>query len=460
MPITNLLENINYYLSGLIMPVLLISGGVWFGWKLKLFYIFHPIKLTADLRTASKDGGTSPFKALTLALAGTLGVGNISGVATAITAGGAGAVFWMWLSAAVAMSVKYAEAALSVHYRRMRTVNGRTTFFGGAMYYMRDGLKLPVLGGFFAVMLILNSLLTGNIVQVNAAASVYPDFPPIICGISIAALSFIISIGGAKRISDFTVKLIPFLSAVYLILSMYIIITNYSVIPSVFKQIFAEAFNFGSASGGVLGFTVSRAVRFGVTRGIFSNEAGCGTSPTAHASANTKSPHHQGCFGIFEVFADTILLCTMTAIVILLADKSSLDGIPLSLYAYSSFTGKAAGQIIGLSVILFAFATVICQSYYGIEAISFFTGSRKARLSYLFLSFASSIIGSVIPQGIMWQLADLVISIMTVINVACVMSMTKAVVMLNKAPVSENRLPKKIFQSGRNQKNTSYPSAT
>lgn len=419
------METINGFLSGILMPVLLMGAGIWFAVRLRFFYILHPIRFCRTLADAHKGGGVSPVRALSQALAGTLGVGNMAGVATAIVAGGPGAILWMWISALCAMSVKYAEVRLAVEHRR----NGDGGFFGGAMYYIKDifGKKLPMLGaaagGGFAVLCMANSLLTGNIVQMHAAASVFPWMPPLILGGIIAALSFVIACGGAGRVSEVTMGLIPFLSGAYMLISVVILIRNGSRIPGVLQDIFSAGLSFRAAAGGVTGFAVNRAIRFGVTRGIFSNEAGCGTSPTAHAAANTKSAHHQGCFGIFEVFADTIVLCTMTALVILLSDGvgQGMDGIPLTVYAYTSLAGKGAGIFIGISVILFAFATVICQTQYGTVAIGYFTQKKTPQRFYLVLCAAASIFGTVISEGLMWQTADLIVSLMTALNVGCLL---------------------------------------
>lgn len=417
------METINNFLSGILMPALLIICGFIFAAKQKFFFIFHPIRFVRTLKDAATGDGVSPFRALTQALAGTLGVGNMAGVATAITAGGAGAVFWMWISALCAMSLKYAEVSLGVKCRRQ----DGDGYYGGAMYYIKDTFSrvlpkaAPILGGIFAVLCLSNSLLTGNIVQMKAAASVFDSIPPLILGGVAASLAFIIASGKAHRVSAVTMGLIPPLSVFYMALSLWIIITNADRIPDVMKSIMSSAFSLKSMGGGIGGFAVCRAIRFGVTRGIFSNEAGLGTSPSAHASANVKSPHHQGCFGIFEVFADTIVLCTMTAFVILLSDgcTGKLDSIPLTIYAYSSLAGDWAGYAIGVSVILFAFATVICQNSYGSVALRYLGGSSAAKYVYLFLSAAACIGGTVIPDGCMWQAADLVVSLMTVLNVVC-----------------------------------------
>lgn len=418
------LESTNSLLSGIVLPTVLITVGTYLAFRFRFFFFLHPVKVVKSIKNAGGSGGTSPFKAMTMALAGTLGVGNISGVATAIVAGGAGAVFWMWLSALAAMSLKYAEVYLAVRYRKRGEGGG---YRGGAFYYMKEGLG-PILGkkraariaAVFAALLVSNSILTGNIVQVNAAASVFEDVPHVVCGAAIAITVLAVTAGGAKRVGDFTVKVIPFLTALYVALSLYIIITNASRVGAVFSEIIRGAFNFRSASGGVLGYAVARAVRFGVTRGIFSNEAGCGTAPTAHASANVKSPHDQGCFGIFEVFCDTIVMCTMTALVILLAGIDGVDGIPLSMKSYGAFCGKFGEIAIGVAVIIFALATVICQEFYGLEALSFFGAKRGWRAAYIVVSFASTLVGSVTSPSAVWQFADLEIAVMTITNTLCV----------------------------------------
>lgn len=396
------------------MPVLLLGTGLLFSAKLKFFWLTHPIRFLRTLKSGFAGGGQTPLRAMSIALAGTLGVGNIAGVATAITAGGAGAVFWMWISATLAMAVKYAETCLAVAHRR----RGSGGWYGGAMYYIADTVS-PFLGGVFAVLCLANTVITGNVIQSNAAASVYSDtVPPLAVGIVMCVLALAVTVGPVKRISDVTIRLIPFLSAVYVFLSLGIIFLNFGKLPSVFSEIFSSAFDLRAVGGGIGGYGISRALRFGVTRGILSNEAGCGTAPTAHASADTDSPHKQGAFGIFEVFVDTILVCTMTALVILLLPKfGGEDGVRLSVLAYRTFAGEIAGHVISVSVILFAYATVVCQSYYGAVALGYFTKSPAAKKVYLVVFAAACVIGSVIAPPVMWGIADLCVSLMTALNV-------------------------------------------
>ena len=416
------MDRINTVLSGIVMPFLLLFAGIVFAFRLRVFFIVHPVRYCRTLKSAASGGGISPFRALTQALAGTLGVGNMAGVATAITAGGAGSIFWMILSAFIGMSVKYTEVSLGIIHRRKNSGG----YYGGAMYYIKDifgkfSLKLgAVLGGFFAVLCIFNTLMTGNTVQMKAAAEVFPGFPPLILGGVVAAIAFAVACGKASGVSGVTLWLIPFLSAGYMLISASIIIKNAGKVPDVFLKIISEAFSMRAAVGGAGGFVMTSAIRYGVTRGIFSNEAGMGSSPCAHACADTKSPHHQGCFGIFEVFADTVVLCTLTALVILLSDGvGKFDGIPLTLYAYTSLGGKLSGTFIGISVILFAFATVICSMQYGKTALGYFSKKKWAEYIYCGVSAVFTVLGCIINAGTMWKVADFSVSLMTAVNVVC-----------------------------------------
>lgn len=416
-----MLENINKYLCGIIMPILLILVGIFFIFKLKFFYILHPIK---TFKSMMKGG----FKSLSLALAGTLGVGNIVGVASAILSGGAGAIFWMWVSAFIAMSIKYIEVILAMRHRQLDE-NG--CYFGGAPYYISEGFhkllgnKLAkILGCAFAMLCVLNSLTTGNLVQVNSVVSLSP-FPYLWFGIIFCFLVFLVILGGLKRISRFTSILIPVLSIFYVGLSLYVLFCNFSQIPSILALIFKEAFSLRCAISGFMGFGIMSAIRFGVSRGILSNEAGCGTSPTAHASSTTKDIHSQGCLGIFEVFVDTILLCSLTAFVILISNQSPTNPMALVISSFSLHTGLIGKYGIIISAILFSFATVACQFYYGIESLCFITKKRLVKGIYTIIFCLTIIIGAIIPMTLMWQISDLVIALMTILNMVCLLYLYK-----------------------------------
>lgn len=409
---------INQYLCGIILPCLLIILGVILGIRYRFFYIFHPIKTFKTILSNQKDG----FRSLSVALAGTLGIGNIVGVASAIILGGAGSIFWMWISALCAMSLKYTEVYLAMKYRHF-TKDGS---FGGAPYYINEGLKKKVgVGGafflstIFAILCTVNSLTTGNLVQINSVSSILP-LSPLTFGIVFTLLAFIVIAGGIKRITKITAILIPFLTVVYVLMCLFIVVINIQKLPNVIGTILSEAFCLKSVVGGACGFGLSKAMRYGVSRGVLSNEAGCGTSPAAHASCADSNPHEQGCLGILEVFIDTILLCSLTAFVILLTPSELTDN-PVTT-VISSFEnwlgafGKYAAQILS---ILFAFATVVCQYFYGMESIKYISSKKSSKTVFTLIFLFVLLIGAVIPMWLMWEISDLALAIMTIINLVC-----------------------------------------
>lgn len=423
---------------GTAMPPLLIATGLGFGAVTGFFYIRHPLK-TARAMLRRRGDGISPLRAASMALAGTLGVGNITGVTAAIAMGGAGAVFWMWFSAVAAMSVKYAETALAVRYRR----RDRQGYYGGAPFYIRDGLgkRFPrasaAMGGAFAVFCIINSLVVGNILQVNAAASAVKvtfGIPSIAVGVAVAAATAAVVLGGAGRISSLTVKLIPLVSAVYIIMCAAVILSNADMLPAVVTRIFKEAFSFSSALGGACGYGISAAVRYGVTRGILTNEAGSGTSPTAHACADAESPMAQGCLGIFEVFADTIVICSMTAFVILIGEEygilASAEAIDSSFTVFSFLLGEWASGALTAVIFVFVLATLMSQHYYGEVAARFFGGGRRLKRAYTALYLIAVVYGSVIAPELMWTLSDITVGVLTTVNVLALIFLRREVISL------------------------------
>ena len=426
---------------GILVPFSLVLAGLYFSFKLKFFWIFHPLKLLRSM--FGKSGGDkdsiSPFRAVTVALAGTLGVGNIVGVAGAIALGGFGAIFWMWVSALCAMVLKYAEITLAVSHRRQNK-NG---FFGGAVYYISDFFESRGLGGLgsfvscvFALFLLLDGFTTGSVVQINAAArsmSGVFGISPAIIGISAALITVFVVITGAKGVSKLTGWLIPLLSVAYIVLSLAVMIKRADALPAAFSAIFRSAFDFSAVGGGVVGFLTSRALRFGTMRGLLSNEAGCGTAPTAHASADAKTPAEQGFWGIFEVFVDTILLCTMTAVVIILNydSVSSLGNEPImmSISAYSATLGAWSEYLLAASVAVFGLATVICWAHYGAECVRFLFHKKQKIFSFIYLIIYAfvTVLGSVAAPSAVWSSADLAIGALTLINVAMLMLQRKEI---------------------------------
>lgn len=429
---------------GRVAPILLILTGIYFSARLNM------VKLVAGAlgrkKGRRKTGKVSPFAAVMMALAGTLGVGNIVGVAGAVSAGGYGAVFWMWASSLCAMALKYAETVLAVSHRRS---DGRGGFFGGAVYYIRDifaSLGHDRAGSFtafvFSLLFLFDGFTTGCAVQINAAAKAAESIigiPAIAVGIAAAVIAFIPAAKGTENVAGLTTFLVPVLSGIYVILSIVVLVIRADRIPYAFSAIFSGAFSTGSAAGGILGFLTSRALRFGTIRGLLSNEAGCGSSPTAHASADTDDPVRQGFLGIFEVFADTIVLCTMTALVIIVNSDvpgvAGETGIMLALRSYSVTLGKWSEYILAASVAVFGLATVVCRAHYGCECIRYFCrGNEKNGFRFIFLALFSAVtvIGSVASADAVLSAADLSIGSMTILNLVVLLLGRKEVFALTK----------------------------
>ena len=387
-----------------------------------------------------KIGGISPFRAVTLALAGTLGVGNIAGVASSIAIGGFGSVFWMWVSAAVAMVLKYAEIVLAIRHRRREGNEYR----GGASYYILDffvskGKKTigKILGGVFALLCIINALTMGCVIQSNAISTSFEGvtgLPTWIIGAILAILCVIVISGNAKWVSAFSEKTVPLMTVGYILLSVAVIAAKWELIDDALAAIFKDAFTFNSAAGGIIGFAISRGMKAGCMRGLMSNEAGCGTAPTAHTAAECSSPAAQGFWGIFEVFVDTILLCTLTALVIIVsvlgggdAMAFSSDPMMMAIKAFSSVLGTWSEYYMVVSVLLFAFATIVCWAHYGKESISFLTKRTSFSAIYVILYSLSVFVGALTAPKSAWLMADLALGTMTIINLVILFLMRKEI---------------------------------
>ena len=423
-----ILDFFNTFVFGQALPVVVFLVGEFLIFKYCIPMIKKPRKIVRTLTRKNEKEGISPLKTAILALASTLGVGNIVGVSTAIYMGGAGAVFWLTVSAFMAMPLKYGEVVLAMKYR----VENDGEYRGGAMYYMRDGLKNKTLSAIFAVLCIVNSFTVGNIVQINAVSECVVDFlkiKPIYVGIFLAVLILISISRKTSGISNLTAKIIPIATVLYTLLSGYIIVVNHTQIPYVVRLIINEAFSLKSASAGVVGYAITRAIRYGVARGIMSNEAGCGTSPISHAKSNLDSPVEQGFWGIFEVFADTVIMCNITAFVILFSYtdgvlQNCFSGMELVLYSYTKYAGNFARIIIVICVFFFAFATVICQGFYGKECVFYLTQNKRKIAFFTLIYSAFAIVGSEISGALLWALTDFNISLMTIINTACVLALS------------------------------------
>ncbi len=373
------------------------------------------------MRRARENGAAlSPFQAMSTALAGTVGTGNIAGVALAVMAGGAGAVFWMWVSAFFGMCTKYVEIVLAVHYRR-KSPNG--AYRGGAMYYIEDGLgrKMRPLATAFALFGAGASFGIGNIAQGSEIAGAARELfgaPQGVTGALIALAVGLVILGGIKRVGTVTGVLVPVMSGLYLIAGVYIIIVRAQAVPAMLGRIISEAFSVRAVGGGMLG-----AMRLGVSRGVFSNEAGLGSAPMAHAAADTDEPCEQAMWGIFEVFADTMVICSITAFAMLLSGVADMGGVYESGTAAAGAAfdailhGGLGGKLIKLSVILFALSSMLCWSYYGECCVAYLTrDSRVASVLYKAAFTAVCYLGAVSTGTLMWELSDTLNALMAVPN--------------------------------------------
>ena len=436
-------------------PILLFGVGLFYILRLGGFYLLHPVRCIRLLFSGKREGGISPFRALTVALAGTLGVGNIVGVASALCLGGPGAVLWMVVSALVAMVLKYAEITLALRHRRFDS-DGLPT--GGAPYYIEDGMKalgLPrpgrLLAVVFALLCLVNAITMGSLLQINAAASAMEEgfsVPPMVTGAAVAILATVAALGGAKRISALTEKLVPFMTVGFLVVCLAVLFLRRDRIPAALLSIWEDALHPTSAGAGLLGYLTAGGIRYGVMRGLVSNEAGCGTAPMAHAAADTDLPARQGLFGLVEVFVDTVLLCTVTALCILVSDSGPAafgeDATRTAQAAFSSVLGDWAGGFFALSILLFGVATVICWAHYGMTCVGYLTAGRKsqgtARGAYTVLLAASLVVGSVTAPTFAWTLADAAIAVMTILNLVILLVMHKEV--KNETQFLLSRVPK------------------
>ena len=390
-------------------------------------------------KTQAKDGSISPFQAVCTALAGTIGTGNIAGVAGAIALGGPGAIFWMWCSAFLGMCTKFSEVTLAIHFRE-KNKNGE--YVGGPMYYIKNGLskKWHFLAVFYAVFGVLTVFGTGNATQVNTIVSsvntalmnfnILKGEPNsnvnLIFGIFIAALVAMVLLGGIKRIGQVSEKLVPFMAVLYVILSLGVIIMNLPRVPGVFAQIVSGAFTPRAATGGIIG-SMFLSMKKGVSRGIFSNEAGLGTGSIAHACADTDNAVHQGMFGIFEVFMDTIVICTLTGLVILLAAPNisygQAAGAELTISGFTATYGGWVSILTAIAMCCFAFSTIIGWGLYGSRCIEFLGGEKFVRPFLVVYSFVS-IVGATMNLGLLWDISDTFNGLMAVPNLIALLMLS------------------------------------
>ncbi len=368
----NFVEGINDFVNSIVwgplMLALIMLVGLQFSIRLRFFqvsrcklWLRHTFGNIFSSKFKDNKGSITPFQAVSTALASAVGTGNIVGVATAITLGGAGAVFWMWLAAVFGMMTSFAENVLGVKYRK---VNANGQNYGGPMYYIENGLGVRWLAKFFAFACILASFGIGNMAQVNSiAASVKSSFriSPTITGVVLAVIISFIIFGGIRTISRVSERIVPLMALFYILGGLVVIITHIQNLPGAIFSIFSGAFDFRSVTGGITGFVAASAIKHGIARGVFSNEAGLGSSPIVHAASSESEPVVQGMWGIFQVFVDTVLICSVTALCILTSGvvPSVQDGALLSVQAFRTTFGCAGEVFVTISITVFAFATVI-----------------------------------------------------------------------------------------------------
>ena len=421
------------------MLAVFLGTGLFLSCKTGFFQIFgirQWAKLTVidayrKRKEPNSDGSVSQFAALTSALAACLGTGNIAGVATALCAGGPGAVFWMWISAILGMMTCCSENILGIKYR-IRNSLGQ--WVGGPMLYIERGLRKPKLAKIYAFLLVGASLGMGNMTQANSVAAGLAEFgiSPLLTAAVLSPLVFICISGGLKRISSVAEKLIPILSAVFLGSCFFVIFKNIGAVIPCFRLIVREAFSLNAVSG----FGLAKAARYGISRGVFSNEAGLGSNAVIHASADCKSPAVQGMWGIFEVMFDTLFMCTVTAITILSSGvwspSCSLDGIALCSAAFESVMGDFGGIILGICICLFAFATLIAWSFYGKSGVICLFGDGTGK--YYNIMYAIAVfVGCVMKLDFVWNISDIFNGLLAIPNIYAVLKLSsEAVEALNK----------------------------
>lgn len=480
--ITEINSAINGVVWGIPMLVLIISTGIIMTVGMKFFQLVHfkewmdatflAIFKKKDVRahTAKHEKSISQFQALSTALAATIGVGNIAGVSSAIVVGGAGAVFWMWVSAFFGMMTNYSENVLGIYYRRK---NSKGEWSGGAMYYLLDGLGSKKgckgLGKFLAVLFSLFCMFAsfgiGNMTQVHEITSSIVDAfhlpetvvgsitPQIIIGVLLALLAALVILGGIKAIGSVTEKIVPFMALIYIIGTVATLIMNIGSVPAVFGAIFKGAFGLQAVAGAAVGTLIKNAITMGFKRGVFSNEAGLGSSVMVHSASNVKEPVVQGMWGIFEVFFDTIIVCTLTAFTVLNSGLINLQtgevlsestGASLVSEAMALRFGSAAGIFVAVAVALFAFSTVLGWSFYGTKACEFLFGT-KATIAYKVIFVICIVFGATMSFDLAWDIADTLNGLMAIPNLIGVLTLSGTVFAITK-----NYIARKISKTDSN----------
>ena len=470
MTFTDFVDYLNGIAWGPQMLVLLVGTGIYLSIRVgfiqfgKFGYVMKNTIGKVFSKQEAGDGEVTPFQAVTTALAATVGTGNIAGVTGAIALGGPGAVFWMWISALFGMVTKYAEVVLSIRYRER---NEKGDWVGGPMYYIKNGLGMgwQWLGVLFSLLGALAAFGTGNMTQINTivgsinsvidafggntganAFTVMGQIVPIssiIVGVIVAVTVSLVLFGGIKRIGAVAEKLVPFMALLFVVCGLSVVFSNLGSVGKIFGMIFKGAFNAEAALGGAFGITIMTTIQKGVGRGVFSNEAGLGSAPMAHAASSETDPVKQGLYGIFEVFMDTIVICTLTALTVLCAVENGVPivwgqsaGAELVSAAFGTVFGDKVGSvIIAVSVSLFALTTILSWSLYGARCCEFIFGTKSVP-AYQILYVFIIIIGATLKLELVWNIADTVNGFMAVPNLIALLGLGGVVVKLTKDHIS------------------------
>lgn len=439
MQLKDLLQNISDFIWGPPLLILLVGTGVYLTLRLRLLQIFKlPLALKyvfgkdEEENDEGAEGDVSSFGALCTALSATIGTGNIVGVATAVKAGGPGALFWMWIAAFFGMATKYAEGVLAIKYRE---VDENGNMAGGPMYYIQNGLGLKWLAKIFAVLGIGVAFFGigtfGQVKSISDAASITFKVPLILTAVIVTVLVALVTLGGIKRISRVSEKVVPFMAGIYILGAVLVLICNYSAIPEALSIIIRSAFNPQAALGGAAGITVQIALQRGVCRGVFSNEAGLGSAPIAAAAAKTKSPVRQGLISMTGTFFDTIVICTMTGLAIVLtgAYSSPLEGAALTTAAFEAGLPFAVigKYIVNIGLIFFAFTTILGWNYYGERCAEYLLGV-KSILPYRIIFIALVAVGPFLSLDLIFIIADIVNGMMAFPNLIGLIGLRKVVI--------------------------------
>lgn len=455
--ITEINATINGFVWGLPMMLLILGVGVYLSVRCgfpQFHHFLHIMKNTAGKafeKTEKKEGAVSPFKAMCTALAASIGTGNIAGVSGAIAIGGPGAVFWMWISALLGMCTKFAEVTLAVRYRER---NKKGDWVGGPMYYITNGLgkSWKWLACVFAAFGALAAFGIGNMTQINTIAGTVNTaisgfvsttksqqttiawVVAIVCAIICA----FVLIGGIQRLADVCALMVPFMAVIYIVAAFIVIGANVSAVPDAFSAIFVGAFNPGAVAGGLAGVGIKTALTKGVGRGIFSNEAGLGSAPIAHAAADVDHPVKQGIYGVFEVFMDTIVVCTMTALVVLLGvgvqniDYGTDIGANLTIKGFESVFGTGIpGVAVAICLSLFALSTVLTWALYGSRCVEYLFGFKASKVYQVIFCLFACIAGTV-ELSLAWAVADTLNGLMAIPNLIALALLSPAVIKLSK----------------------------